>query len=166
MIVGPDTWVTVHYRLFDSNGEPVESGEREITYLHGGHGAIFDALEQALDGKAVGDEVSVYLQPEDTFGDYDAELLRLVPRAQMPAELEPGMTFEGVPGEEADGQLYIATDVTDEAVVLDGNHPLAGLALRFALEIVDLREASAEEIADEAARRGTDPDEGRSGLLH
>ena len=144
--VGKDRWVTVEYRIFDSDGEPIEEGERTLTYLHGGHGDLFAALEQALDGQPVGHQASVYLEPEQSFGDYDASLVRLAPRAAFPDELEPGMSFEGIPGEAADGRIWIVTDLADEQVVLDGNHPLAGMALRFELEVIDVAEASEEEI--------------------
>ncbi|NLD70621.1 MAG: peptidylprolyl isomerase [Limnobacter sp.] len=144
-------WVTVHYRLFDSQGEPVESGEREVTYLHGGYGEIFEPIEQALEGQAAGFETSLYLEPEQTFGDYDAELVRLASRADFPEQLEPGMSFDGVPGEAPDGRIWIVTDIGDEVVVLDGNHPLAGMALRFELRIVEVSEADDDEIADQQA---------------
>jgi FKBP-type peptidyl-prolyl cis-trans isomerase SlyD len=172
MHVEPDVWVTLRYRLFDSQGEPVEEGEREWTYLHGGYGSIFEKIEASLDGQAVGFTTSLYLEPEDTFGDYDAQRLRVEPRDRFPDHLEAGMTFEGVPGDEAGADaaldsnavpgaepgeeppvlIYTVTDVTDEAVVLDGNHPLAGMALRFEIQIEDLRAATLEEIEAEQAR--------------
>ena len=157
MQAGKDVWVTVRYRLYDSEGEPVEEDEREMTYLHGGHGAVFERIEQALDGGAIGFSASVYLQPEDTFGDYDAELVTLAPRSSFPKQLERGMTFEGVPGDgsatnDEDRAIYTVSDFTDDTVVLDANHPLAGMALRFDLEITDLREATPEEIAEELRR--------------
>jgi FKBP-type peptidyl-prolyl cis-trans isomerase SlyD len=150
--VAKDRWVTVHYRLFDSQGEPVESGERELTYLHGGYGDLFEPIERALEGQVEGFETTVYLEPDLTFGDYDPELVRLAPRASFPAELEQGMSFDGVPGEEADGRIWMVTDISDEAVVLDGNHPLAGMALRFELKIVEVREADEDEIEAERER--------------
>lgn len=162
MQAGKDVWVTVQYRLYDADGEPIEEDERELTYLHGGYGAVFERIEQALEGGEVGYRTSLYLQPEDTFGDYDAELVTLAPRDAFPAQLERGMTFEGVPegGADASGDgeparertIVTVTDFTDDTVVLDANHPLAGMALRFDLEITDLREATAEEIATEQRR--------------
>lgn len=144
--VGKDRWVTVEYRIFDSDGEPIEESERTLTYLHGSHGELFEALEQALEGQPVGHRASVYLDPDQSFGDYDASLVRLAPRAAFPDELEPGMSFEGIPGEAADGRIWIVTDLAADQVVLDGNHPLAGMALRFELEVIDVAEASEEEI--------------------
>lgn len=152
MQIEENVWVTVRYRLYDSQGEALEEGEREWTYLHGGYGAVFPKVEEALAGHGVGYATSLYLEPEDTFGDYDASLLRIAPRRLFPAGLEPGMTFEGVPGQAADGELYTVTDFTEDTVVLDGNHPLAGMALRFDLEVDDVRVATDEEVDAERAR--------------
>jgi FKBP-type peptidyl-prolyl cis-trans isomerase SlyD len=155
MLIDDDVWVTVRYRLFDSQGDAIEPSERQLTYLQGGYGAVFPRIEQALEGHGVGYRTSLVLEPEDSFGDYDAELVRLAPREDFPQELEVGMTFEGVPGEEGedDGEagMYIVTDFTDEAVVLDGNHPLAGMSLRFELQVVDVRPASEDEVEHERA---------------
>ena len=88
MQIEQDVWVTVRYRLYDSQGEPIEEGEREWTYLHGGYGSVFPRIEAALAGRSLGDTASFYLEPEDTFGDYDAELLKVVPRDRFPGLLE------------------------------------------------------------------------------
>ena len=119
MQVEENVWVTVRYRLYDSQGEALEEGEREWTYLHGGHGAIFPRIEAELAGLSQGETASMYLEPEDTFGDYDAALLQVVARSRFPGVLEPGMTFDTIPGEAPDGVLYTVTDLTDEAVVIE-----------------------------------------------
>jgi FKBP-type peptidyl-prolyl cis-trans isomerase SlyD len=154
MNVVADVWVTVQYRLFDAQGEALEPGERTLTYLHGGYGAVLQAIEKALEGRSLGEQVTVRLEPDEAFGDYDAQHVHLVSRQLLPEQIEEGMTFEGLPGEPDDGMLYTVTDVTDEVAVLDGNHPLAGLALRYELELLDLREATDEEIAEERERAG------------
>ena len=158
MLIEDDVWVTVRYRLFDSLGEALEPMQRELTYLQGGYGAVFPGIEAALAGHGVGYATRVHLEPEDSFGDYDAELVRLAPRSRFPDDLEVGMTFEGVPGEEDEDLLYIVTDMTEEAVVLDANHPLAGMSLRFDLEVVEVRPASEDEIERERAL-AENPDE-------
>jgi FKBP-type peptidyl-prolyl cis-trans isomerase SlyD len=163
MLIDDDVWVTVRYRLFDSQGDAIEPSERQLTYLQGGYGAVFPRIEQALEGHGVGYRTSLVLEPEDSFGDYDPELVRLASREDFPQELEVGMTFEGVPGDEDEEEagMYIVTDFTDEAVVLDGNHPLAGMSLRFELQVLDVRPASEEEVEQERAlaqARGDDGD--------
>jgi len=104
-------------------------------------------IERAVEGKRVGDTVRVQLEPEDAFGEYDAELLRVEPRERFPKQIEVGMRFEGVPGDREDEALiYTVTDVTPESVVVDGNHPLAGERLWFRCKVSGVRAATAEEL--------------------
>jgi len=153
MKIEADVWVTLRYRLHDSQGEPIEEDDRDWTYLHGHEDSVFPKIATALEGLGLGDSISLYLEPEDTFGDYDADLLRIVARERFPQTLEAGMSFETIPGETSDGLIYTVTDLTDEVVVLDGNHPLAGMGLRFDVVVDDLRYATPEEISDARSRR-------------
>jgi FKBP-type peptidyl-prolyl cis-trans isomerase SlyD len=111
-----------------------------MTYLHGGYGQMFDALEKALEGKGPGESLRLQLEPEEAFGDYDAELLRVEPLQRYGEGVAIGMEIEE--GE----QVYTVTDVADGKVVLDANHSLAGMALRFQVEIISIRNAEPEEI--------------------
>jgi len=111
-----------------------------MTYLHGGYGQMFEALERALEGKSAGESLLLQLEPEQAFGDYDAELLRVEPLERYGEGVVVGMEIE------EDAQLYTVTDVADGKVVLDANHPLAGMALRFQVEIISIRKAQPEEI--------------------
>jgi FKBP-type peptidyl-prolyl cis-trans isomerase SlyD len=144
MKVGPDTVVALDLEAADLWGNPLQAEER-IRYLHG-HDELLPALERALEGKSVGEKLRVRLEPEDAFGEYDDALLRVEPRAGFPATLEPGMQFEGVPGGERDGVIYTVTDVAGDKVVLDGNHPLAGIAIEFRATVREVRGATADEI--------------------
>jgi FKBP-type peptidyl-prolyl cis-trans isomerase SlyD len=117
------------------------SAPTELSYLHGGYGGLLPALERAIEGNSPGQTVHVQLEPEEAFGDYDAELVRLEPVERYGEGIAVGMTVE----EEA--HTYTVTDVAAGKVVLDGNHPLAGMALRFSLEILAVRIAKPEEIA-------------------
>jgi FKBP-type peptidyl-prolyl cis-trans isomerase SlyD len=104
-------------------------------------------VEEALEGQAVGHEVQMTLEPEDAFGEYDAELLRVEPRNRFPREVEVGMRFEGVPGDgEEEALIYTVTDVTPDTVVVDGNHPLAGERLWFRAKVSEVRAATDEEL--------------------
>lgn len=148
MQIDPGTVVTLSYDLRDADGQPLEEEGAELAYLHGGFGGIFPKVEAALAGKKPGDEASVALEPEDAFGEYDAELLRVEPRDRFPAEIEVGMRFEGVPGDREDEALiYTVTDVTPDTVVVDGNHPLAGERLWFRCAVKEVRRATPEEIS-------------------
>jgi FKBP-type peptidyl-prolyl cis-trans isomerase SlyD len=147
MSIQADTVVQLKYRVTDAQGEVVDAGDDILEYLHGGHGGIFQAIESRLDGKEIGHEETIYLEPDDAFGEYDAALVRVVKRAELPEELEVGQTFEVEDeGEDEDGSLFTVTDVAADSVVLDGNHPLAGLALRMWVKVVDVRPASQAEI--------------------
>jgi len=161
MTIAAGRWVTLRYRIRDAQGEAIEAGERELTYLHGGYGAVLPGIEQALEGHAAGHATTLDLEPEDAFGDYDASLVHLAPRAGFPDDLEAGMGFQKVPGMpelDGDGNVYIATEFTDDTVVLDGNHPLAGMALRFELKVMSVAQASDEDI--ERERLLAEDDEG------
>jgi FKBP-type peptidyl-prolyl cis-trans isomerase SlyD len=139
--------VTLEYELRNSEGEPLEDESAELSYLHGGHGGIFPKVEKALEGQAVGHEASVTLEPDDAFGEYDADLLRVEPRNRFPETLEVGMQFEGVPGEnEEEARIYIITDITGDKVVVDANHPLAGERLWFKCVVKEVRGATPEEM--------------------
>jgi FKBP-type peptidyl-prolyl cis-trans isomerase SlyD len=139
--------VRLDYELKDCDGEPVEDEGAHLEYLHGGFGGIFPKVEEVLEGKDVGHEVKLTLEPEDAFGEYDAELLRVEPRERFPREIEVGMRFEGVPGDRADeAMIYTVTDVTPDSVVVDGNHPLAGERLWFSAKVSEVRAATEEEL--------------------
>lgn len=147
MRIDRDTVVTLACDVRDCDGNPVEEEGALIAYLHGGYGGIFPRVENELQGKEVGNEVRITLEPEDAFGDYDADLIRVEPRAKFPETLEVGMRFEGVPGErEDDALIYTVTDVTPDAVVVDGNHPLAGERLWFRGTVREVRRATDEEV--------------------
>ena len=141
------TVVTLVYELKDSDGKPLEEPDAELAYLHG-YGGIFPKVEEALQGKRIGQEVKLTLDPDDAFGEYDAELLRVEGRERFPEAIEVGMQFEGVPGDrEEDIRIYTVTDITPEKVIVDGNHPLAGERLWFTCKVKDVRPATEDEIA-------------------
>jgi FKBP-type peptidyl-prolyl cis-trans isomerase SlyD len=147
MRIEAGTVVTLAYELRDAAGEALEDEGARMAYLHGGYGDIFPKVEAALAGQEVGHELNITLEPDDAFGEYDAELLRVEPRDRFPKEVEVGMRFEGVPGDDEEAALiYTVTDVTPEAVVVDGNHPLAGERLWFKCVVQDVRRATPEEI--------------------
>jgi FKBP-type peptidyl-prolyl cis-trans isomerase SlyD len=151
MKIAKNAVVSVQYKLSDAQGSLIEESRDPMLYLHGGYGNTLPKIEEALEGQEVGYQVTVQLEPEDAFGEYDAKLVKIEPRKLFPAEIEVGMQFEGEPEEsdsdEDDVRVFTITDIADDKVVLDGNHPLAGIALRFALHVTEVRAGSAEEIA-------------------
>jgi FKBP-type peptidyl-prolyl cis-trans isomerase SlyD len=139
--------VTLAYELRDADGEALEQEDAQMAYLHGGYGGIFPKVEESLEGKDVGHELAVTLEPLDAFGEYDAELLRVEPRNRFPETLEVGMQFEGVPGEdEGEAHIYTITDITPESVVVDANHPFAGERVWFKCVVKAVRVATRDEL--------------------
>ena len=139
--------VTLDYHVTDPDGEVVDEGREPLIYLHGGYDDIFPLIEEALQGKKIGESVQVKLQPDEAFGDYDAEMVQVEPLKDFPKEIQVGMQFEGAAeGDEDDFIIYRVTEIADGKVVLDGNHPLAGMALVFTCTVTAVRPASAEEI--------------------
>ena len=139
--------VTLAYEMRNADGEMLEEEDAQLAYLHGGFGGIFPRVEAELEGKDVGHEMDVTLDPADAFGDYDADLLRVEPRNRFPETLEVGMQFEGVPGDrEEEARIYTITDITPDTVVVDANHPFAGERLWFKCAVREIRPATAEEL--------------------
>ena len=144
-----NTVVTLDYSVADPDGNVVDPGREPLVYLHGGYDDIFPRIEETLQGKTVGETVLVKLQPDEAFGEYDADLIQVEARNRFPKELKVGMQFEGAAegSDDEDFVLYRVTEIAGDKVVLDGNHPLAGMALNFICTITDVRAASADEIA-------------------
>ena len=160
MKIEKNTIVSLRYKLTDAQNNVIEEPDSPMVYLHGGYEGTFPKIETLLDGQDIGYEATIQLEPSEAFGEYDPELLKIEPRTRFPEPLEVGMQFEGVPDVDADKDadaeddsdaddeplIYTVTDVADNQVVLDGNHPLAGMALRFWVQVQDVRAATEEEI--------------------
>ena len=125
--------------LHDAQGVQL-SAPSELSYLHGAYGQMLEALELALEGKGPGESVMVQLEPDQAFGEYDAQLVRVEPQERYGEGIAVGMQIE-----EGD-TVFTVTDVAGGSVVLDANHPLAGMALRFSVVILTVRAATEEEI--------------------
>jgi FKBP-type peptidyl-prolyl cis-trans isomerase SlyD len=151
LIIAKNAVVALDVELSDIWGSLIQKSEEPMQYLHGGYGDIFPVVEAALDGKREHDRVEIRLEPEDAFGHYDEALLHLVPRDQFPDGLEIGMRMEGEAGGDDEGVLYTVTDMAEDKVVLDGNHPFAGMALKFECTVAGVRPATETELANRSA---------------
>lgn len=172
MKIAKNTVVTVNYKLSDAQDNLIEDGRQPMVYLHGGYENTLPKIEEELDGKEAGYANTIQIEPDDAFGEYDAALVKVEPRNRLPEPLEVGMQFEGMPdGDDNDeAMIFTVTEIADDKVVLDGNHPLAGMALRFALEVAEVRAATEEEIAHGHVHgahghhgHGDDEDDGEEG---
>ena len=143
--IGPGMWVRLRYAARDADGELVEDLEPEIGYVHG-YGALLPRLEAALDGHQSGELVQTKLPPEEAFGRRREEAVLELAREEFPDEVAPGDRFEV---ESAEGALLVlrVLEVTPEAVIVDANHPLAGQAVSFQLEVLEVRPANDDELS-------------------
>jgi FKBP-type peptidyl-prolyl cis-trans isomerase SlyD len=143
--VAAGTVVSVAVDLYDAQGALLRGAEKPLSYLHGGYGGVLESIERALEGKREGETVRVHLEPEQAFGDYDAALLRVEALSRYGEGLEVGMEVEDAFGGEAP-RVYVVTDLAEDKVVLDGNHPLAGLALNVECKVLAVRAATEDEL--------------------
>ena len=146
MQIAMNTVVTMTYELKDADGGILESSKEPVSYLHGGYDNIFPKVEEAMHGKKIGDIIELGLEPSDAFGEYDAELVQVEPKSAFPeAELKIGMQFEG---DDSSGEVivYSVTDITEDKVIVDGNHPWAGQKVIFKAAVKDVRLANEEEV--------------------
>jgi len=149
LLIGNNVVASIHYTLSNNSGEVLDSSEgaEPLAYLHGA-GNIIPGLENALVGKTAGSTLQVNIAPADAYGELQPELVQVVPREAFQGvdEIEPGMAFEA---QDPQGQArrIIVKSVEGNEVTIDANHPLAGVELNFDVQVVDVRDASEEEIA-------------------
>ena len=146
MKITKDTIVTLTFRAVDAKGKVLEDGKEPRAYLHGGYGNTLPGVEMALEGQEKGFNTTVKLLPSLAFGERDETLVTAIPKNDFPPGVKVGGQLEGT---DADGnrQIFTVTKIKGDTVLLDGNHPLAGQDLTFTLNVIDVKAASAEEIA-------------------
>ncbi len=148
LLVGDNLVVSMHYKLTDDDENVIDSseGSEPLVYLHG-TGNIIPGLEKELVGKVAGDSLSVRVEPEEGYGEIVPELIETVEISAFEGvdSIEAGMSFEAQ-GPDGAAQQIVVKEVDGDEVTIDGNHPLAGVVLHFDIEIVDVREATKEEV--------------------
>ena len=139
--------VTMHFTVSTQDGTQIDSSrdDQPMVYLQGSQ-YLIKGLEDALQGKTVGDKFELDVVPENAYGERHDTLVQMVPKSMFDGmEIEVGMTFRATTDEGEQSVMII--DETDDEVVVDGNHPLSGVHLHFDVEVLDVREATEEEIA-------------------
>ncbi len=148
MQIANEMVVTLDYTLKDNDGSIIDhtDGRGDFVYLHGA-GNIIPGLEDALMGKVSGDKIEVTISPENAYGERNESLCQEVPRDAFEGidKIEPGMQFQ-VQGPEGQTHVVTVASVDGDKITVDGNHPLAGVELNFAVTVIDIRSASAEEL--------------------
>lgn len=148
MQIGENTVASIDYTLTDADGQVLDtSKDREpLTYLHG-VGILIPGLEAALEGQSAGARLEVNVAPADAYGEREERLVQQIPRAAFDDadRVEPGMQFEAT-GSDGETRMITVTTIDGDEVTVDANHPLAGQALNFSVNVVDVRAATPEEI--------------------
>ena len=150
MIISAPCVVSLTWQLSDGQNRPIDELLDPVEFFYGGDD-LLPTVEEGLAGHEPGEALALHLEPEQAFGDYRSELVCFEDRKLFPQQLETGMAFEGLPEGSVTANmpadvLYLVTEIYATHVVLDGNHPLAGMSLRIALKVQDVRAASEEEI--------------------
>jgi FKBP-type peptidyl-prolyl cis-trans isomerase SlyD len=155
--ITPQCVVALTWTLQDTLGEELDVLTDPVEFVVGGSD-LLPKIDEALQGHEVGDKLDLHLEPEDAFGDFIDKLIFLEPRKLFPKQIEEGMSFEGLPpgcNPDAPKDLaYTITEIYPEHVVLDANHPLAGIAIRLHLKVESIREATEDEIGAGSAGVG------------
>ncbi|QNM97672.1 FKBP-type peptidyl-prolyl cis-trans isomerase [Chitinimonas koreensis] len=146
MKIAKDTAVTLRMKVTDAQGFVYDEGREPVAYLHGDYDNLFPKLEAALEGQEAGFQTTVALAAEDAFGERDEALVTTMPKADFPPGIKVGGQIQRL-GPDGEPRYYFVTKIKGPVVLLDGNHPLCGKALRFSVKVVDVRAATAEEIA-------------------
>ncbi|MBF0267203.1 MAG: peptidylprolyl isomerase [Alphaproteobacteria bacterium] len=153
MKIAAKTVVTLEYKVRDADGRMIDEGAEPMVYVHGGKNVeqgLFPKLQAALEGKSEGDEVKVTLEPLEAFGEHDEELVMVEPREFFPKEIEEGIMLER---QNEDGSVdpFLITEIGEDHVTVDGNHPLAGRSLVFSCKVVAIRQATDQELDSSVA---------------
>ena len=146
MKIEKNTAVTLQLKVQDAKGKVIEDGKEPSVYLHGGYGNTLEKIEAALQGQQTGYQLELTLAAADAFGERDDALLRTLPKKQFPPGVKVGGQLEGR-GDDGHMVVFNVMKIKGDTVLLDGNHPLAGLELKFNIKVLDVRKASSEEIA-------------------
>lgn len=150
MIIAAPCVVSLTWKLSDGQNRPIDELNDPVEFFYGGDD-LLAKVEEALAGYEADAELQLHLEPEQAFGDYKAELVCFEDRQLFPEQLETGMAFEGLPAGHATPDMpqkliYLVTEIYPSHVVLDGNHPLAGMSLRLDMKVQAVREATDMEI--------------------
>ena len=146
MKIEKDTAVTLRFSVADAAGKLIDNSSDPMVYLHGGYDNTFPKIESALEGQEPGYQVTLTLTADEAFGQREEALVRTIPKKEFPAGVKVGGQLKGYT-EGGNEQVFNVLKIKGDTVHLDGNHPLAGKDLRFTVKVLDVRPASAEEIA-------------------
>ncbi len=146
MKIEKDRVVTMRFKAAELGGKVLEDGKTSMAYLHGGYSNVLPKIEEALEGQVAGYEVALVLRSKDAFGEFDEKLVQTISKSRFPPGVKVGgqLTARSPEGRE---RTFMVKKIKGQEVFLDGNHPLAGTALRFEVTVISVRAATEEELA-------------------
>jgi len=147
MKIKKNTVVSLNFSMYDLEGRLIDKNEEPMLYLHGGYENIMPSVESALEGRAVGDTVDVTMKPSEAFGERDTSLIREDGVDLFPNDIDVGMLLQTKSPDGSQSRPFRITKIDAGKVTVDGNHPLAGISLRFEATVLAVRTATKEEIA-------------------
>ncbi|WP_396430930.1 peptidylprolyl isomerase [Limnohabitans sp.] len=145
MKITQDTVVTMHYKVVNAQGQVLDKAQQPTSYLHGGYDNTLPKIEEALEGQEVGFAITLNLAAADAFGERDESLVQTIPKTEFPPGVKVGGQLRGLTPDGRD-QVFNVVKIKGDKVILDGNHPWAGLNLSMTLKVLDVRAASADEV--------------------
>jgi FKBP-type peptidyl-prolyl cis-trans isomerase SlyD len=145
MKITKDTVVTLQVKVAQADGKLIEDSRDPVAYLHGGYDNTLPKIEEALEGKEMGEQLVLTLEPQDAFGVRDESLVRTIPKSEFPPGVKVGGQLEGRT-DAGEPHVFHVMKIKGPEVHLDGNHPLAGKAIKFTIKVLDVRPATGEEI--------------------
>ena len=147
MKIKKNTVVSLNFSMYDLENRLIDKNEEPMLYLHGGYENIMPSVEKALEGRTVGDTVDVTMKPSEAFGELDATLIREEEVGLFPNDIDVGMLLQTKTPDGSQSRPFRITKIDAGKVTVDGNHPLAGISLRFEATVLAVRAATKEEIA-------------------
>jgi FKBP-type peptidyl-prolyl cis-trans isomerase SlyD len=140
--------VSFVYSIVDEYGELLEQSDLPISYVHGGKHDLFEKVEEGLDGAVINDTVEVSLTAEESFGPHDPDLTYTDAIENVPEEFRAVGAEVEMMNDQGDSRKFKVTRIEDGKLTVDGNHPMAGKAITFRIKVIDIRDATPEEIAN------------------
>ena len=146
-VVGKNKVVSITYSILDAGGEILEQSDLNVAYVHGGPNHMFEEVEAALEGCAVGDRVEVTLQPEQAFGEHDPDLTFVDDLENVPEQFRYVGAEVEMQNDRGETRTFFVSKIENGKLTVDCNHPFAGKTLTFSINVVDIRDATEEEIS-------------------
>lgn len=146
--IAPFKFVTLTYRIYDSDGLVLEQNDIPVSYIHGGHSELFEKIERALEGKIAGERITVTLAPHEGFGEHDPNLTFTDDLNNVPPEFRHIGAQVEMQNEAGDVRTFVVTRIDNGRLTVDCNHPFAGKTVRFEVDVQSVRDATTEELRE------------------